>query len=124
MAEDTYDRVTWWELPVPDLAQAKEFYAAVFGWTFQSFGDYEMASKDGAMVGALDGTRKEPVGHGVAVYFHVTDLEATLARVTAAGGEVVHEPADIGGDMGRSAAFRDPAGLWLGLWAASRPTDG
>lgn len=118
-------QVTWWEIPVPDLEKGKAFYGAVFDWTFQNFGgSYEMIHNDGEMIGALDGTPHESIGDGVALYFRVADLEDTLARVLRAGGSVVHERVEIGGEMGWSATFRDPDGFRIGLWTGSPAKEG
>ncbi len=47
-------------------------------------------------------------------YWHVSDIEATLAEVTAAGGILKEQPRDVGG--GRLVAtFTDPDGNVLGL---------
>jgi predicted enzyme related to lactoylglutathione lyase len=47
-------------------------------------------------------------------YWHVSDIEAKLAEVTAAGATVKESPHDVGG--GRLvAAFTDPDGNVLGL---------
>jgi uncharacterized protein len=117
--------VTWWELQVPDLEQGKAFYGAVFGWTFQPFGDdFELASgADGAPIGGLDGRTgkgESPAGRGVRVYVQVEDLEATLAKVTAAGGAVTTPRTLITEEYGWFAYFTDPSGLTLGL-ATSNP---
>src|SRR3954469_10431094 len=37
--DSTLNTVTWWEMPVADLAQAQRFYGTVFGWTFVPFGE-------------------------------------------------------------------------------------
>lgn len=115
-------KVDWWELPVADLAKAKEFYGAVFGWTFQPFGEaYEgVNAPDGTMIGGLDASGGER-GKGVRMYVSVPDLAESLRKVVAAGGTVASEPTEIGGDMGWWAAFTDPDGLWIGLWAQSAP---
>ena len=47
-------------------------------------------------------------------YWHVDDIEAKLAEVTAAGATVKESPRDVGG--GRLVAtFTDPDGNVLGL---------
>ena len=47
-------------------------------------------------------------------YWHVSDIEAKLAEVTAAGAAVQESPHDVGG--GRLVAtFTDPDGNVLGL---------
>ena len=43
------------------------------------------------------------------------DLDATLAAVAAAGGEIVNGPYDFPG--GRRFHFVDPSGNELGVWA-------
>lgn len=111
--------VTWWELPVTDVARAKEFYTAVFGWTYTSFGD------DASYVGVMNGSdlvgglyrADATTGTGAAIraYVNVADLEATLAAVEAAGGSVLVPRTEIGGDMGWWAEIGDPDGRWLGL---------
>jgi predicted enzyme related to lactoylglutathione lyase len=114
------DTVTWWELQVSDLEPARAFYGAVFGWTFQPFGDdFLMASApDGTPLGGLDGGTgkgESPAGRGVRVYVQVEDLEATLAKVTAAGGAVTTPRTVITEEYGWFATFTDPSGLTLGL---------
>ncbi len=54
------------------------------------------------------------------ITFDTDDLEGALDRVTAAGGTVVSQRTEIGGDMGWWAAFTDPAGRWIGF-ATDRP---
>ena len=112
--------VTWWELQVPDLEQAKAFYAEVFGWTFQPFGDdFVMAcTPDGIPIGGLDsgtGQGESPAGRGVRVYVQVADLEATTAKVTAVGGAVTTPRTLIADEYGWFATITDPSGLTLGL---------
>lgn len=118
--------ITWWELQISgELEAAKAFYAAAFGWTFQPMGDdFVMAvGADGMPMGGLDsGTHKgeSPAGRGVRVYVQVDDLEATLARITAAGGAVTTPRTLITEEFGWFATFTDPSGLTLGL-ATSNP---
>lgn len=115
-----YGRVTWWEIPVPDLEKSKAFYGAVFGWTFQNYGgSYEMIHAEGEMIGALDATQHGSGGDGVTLYISVADMEETLGRVVAAGGSVVTARVEIGGGMGWSALFRDPDGFRIGLWTGT-----
>ena len=84
-----------------------------FGWGFVDYGpDY--AALDGAgLDGGLD--RSKPAGTPPLVVLKSSDLEATLASVEAAGGEVVDPIFDFPG--GRRFHFRDPAGNLLGVWA-------
>jgi len=68
---------------------------------------YELA---GQQIGLVPNSgMTSPVAH-----WHVTDIEARLAEVTAAGGTLKDAPRDVGG--GRLvASFTDPDGNVLGL---------
>jgi uncharacterized protein len=116
----TPNTVNWWELQVTDLDEAKRFYGAVFGWSFQSFGEgYEMiTTPDGTPIGGLDnqtGKGEQPTGRGSRIYVAVTALEQTLDAVAANGGTVEQKRTLIAEDYGWWALFTDPSGLKIGL---------
>lgn len=115
-------KMNWWEIPVPDLDDAKRFYGHVFGWTFQPFGENYFAAfgPDGEMLGGIFQAPEDQLGNGVRITFSTDDLEAALERVTAAGGTVITPRSEIAPDMGWWAAFTDPAGRWLGF-STERP---
>ncbi|HEY8081013.1 MAG TPA: VOC family protein [Acidimicrobiales bacterium] len=100
--------------PVSDLAAAKPVYTALLGIEPQAdapyYVGYEVA---GQQIGLVPGGGPQAMTSPVA-YWHVSDIEAKLAEVTAAGA-TVHEAAhDVGG--GRLVAtFTDPDGNVLGL---------
>ena len=100
--------------PVSDLAAAKEVYAALLGTAPQTDGPYYVGFEaEGQQIGLVPsagpGGMTAPVAH-----WHVADIEAKLAAVTAAGA-TVNEPAhDVGG--GRLVAtVTDLDGNVLGL---------
>jgi predicted enzyme related to lactoylglutathione lyase len=99
--------------PVSDLATAKVVYAALLGVPPQTDESYYVGFETaGQHIGLVPGGSQgmtSPVA-----YWHVPDLEAKLAEVTAAGA-IVKEPArDVGG--GRLVAtVTDPDGNVLGL---------
>ncbi len=111
--------VIWWEIQVPDLDKAQEFYRAVFGWTFEPFGEGFVIAKvaDGTMVGGLVSSADDapPAARHVRVYFAVSDLEETLRTVEANGGEVVDGRTLISEEYGWSATLADPTGIRIGL---------
>ncbi|MBA4170770.1 MAG: VOC family protein [Chloroflexi bacterium] len=117
--------MNWWEIPVPDLDDAKRFYGEVFGWTFQPFGEDYFAAlgPDGDMLGGIFKAPAHELGNGVRITFKTHELEVALERVSSAGGTVVTQRSEIGGDMGWWAAFTDPAGRWIGF-STDRPADG
>jgi hypothetical protein len=113
--DTTLGRFGWIELGVRDLDRAATFYAAVFGWQIAPFGpDYLVASLGGTQVAGLY-LWPDPVPDGIRAYVAVADLEATLARVEAAGGTVEHTRTLIAPEMGWWADVRDPDGTLLGL---------
>ncbi|MEJ7628930.1 MAG: VOC family protein [Nocardioidaceae bacterium] len=108
--------VTWWEIPVQELDKAKTFYAAVFGWTFEPFGEgYAAVLAAGVMIGGLSESGGEDVSEGVRIYVNVSDLEGVLAVVSSNGGAVKTPRQEVGGDMGWWANFTDPQGRIIGL---------
>ncbi|AWB96352.1 glyoxalase [Agromyces badenianii] len=107
------------EIPVTDMAAAQAFYGAAFGWQFTSYGaEYAgirtTAEADGEEAGGL-ALAAEVTRGGPLVLLFSDDLDATVAAVTAAGGEVVNGPYEFPG--GRRFHFTDPSGNELGVWA-------
>ncbi|MGW6563849.1 VOC family protein [Streptomyces sp. NPDC054975] len=100
--------------PVSDLAKAKEVYAALLGIRPQADSDYYVGfDAEGQHIGLVPNGGPQGMTSPVA-YWHVTDIEAKLAEVTAAGATVKDAPKDVGG--GRLVAtFTDADGNVLGL---------
>ena len=100
--------------PVSDLARSKEMYAALLGIRPQTDGSFYVGFEvEGQQIGLVPGGGPQGMTSPVA-YWHVPDIEAKLAEVTAAGATVKEPVRDVGG--GRLvAAFTDPDGNVLGL---------
>lgn len=100
--------------PVSDLAAAKAVYTVPIGAPPQTDGScYVGYDVEGQHIGLVPGGGPQGMTSPVA-YWHVPDIEAKLAEVTAAGA-VVKEPAhDIGGDR-LVATVVDPDGNVIGL---------
>jgi predicted enzyme related to lactoylglutathione lyase len=100
--------------PVSDLAKAKEVYTALLGTPPQHDSDFYVGfDVEGQHIGLVPGGGPQSMTSPVA-YWHVDDIEAKIAEVTAAGA-TVHEAAhDVGG--GRLVAtVTDADGNVLGL---------
>ena len=100
--------------PVSDLEKAKPVYEALIGTPLQADAPYYVGfDAAGQHIGLVPGGGPQGMTSPVA-YWHVADIEAKLAEVTAAGA-IVKEPAhDVGG--GRLVAtVTDPDGNVLGL---------
>ena len=100
--------------PVTDLAAAKAVYTALLGIEPQADSPYYVGYEAaGQQIGLVPGGGPQGMTTPVA-YWHVSDIEAKLAEVTAAGATVHEAPHDVGG--GRLVAtFTDPDGNVLGL---------
>jgi predicted enzyme related to lactoylglutathione lyase len=100
--------------PVSDLAAAKAVYTALLGVPPQHDASYYVGYEAaGQHIGLVPGGASQGMTSPVA-YWHVPDIEAKLAEVTAAGAAVKESPRDVGG--GRLVAtFTDPDGNVLGL---------
>ncbi|MFI5713714.1 VOC family protein [Kribbella sp. NPDC051620] len=99
--------------PVADLAKATELYAALLGIRPQVESPYYVGFETaGQQIGLVPRGPQSPDGQ--LGYWHVDDIEAKLAEVTAAGATVKDSPRDVGG--GRLvASFTDLDGNVLGL---------
>jgi predicted enzyme related to lactoylglutathione lyase len=100
--------------PVSDLAAAKAVYAALLGGPPQTDEPYYVGFEAGGQhIGLVPGGGPQGMTSPVA-YWHVPDIEAKLAEVTAAGATVTEPAHDVGG--GRLVAtVADPDGNVLGL---------
>jgi uncharacterized protein len=105
------------ELTVTDVAAATRFYAAAFGWRFKHYGpSYAAIQGSGREVGGLRADTNVTRG-GPLVVLYSRDLDATLAAVRDAGGQVVREPYAFPG--GRRFHFSDPSGNELAVWTSA-----
>jgi len=100
--------------PVSDLAKAKPVYAALLGVEPSADAAYYVGfDAAGQHIGLVPGGGPQAMTSPVA-YWHVPDIEAKLAEVTAAGASVKDPVRDVGG--GRLVAtVTDPDGNVLGL---------
>jgi predicted enzyme related to lactoylglutathione lyase len=108
--------VGWNEQISRDPDRAREFYSAVFGftyepveggdpyWTFHTPPDGRMAGGIGAM---RQGVPDDVPAHWM-TYFGVESADEAVARVESAGGTVAQAPLDT--PFGRMAAIVDPQG--------------
>lgn len=107
----THGAVSWHELTTPDVAAAKTFYAAVFGWQLddQEIGGmkYTTIKAGAASIGGINARDDAPVGWQNCVT--VSDLDAVVAKVESAGGKLLAPPMAIP-TVGRFAVIKDPQG--------------
>jgi predicted enzyme related to lactoylglutathione lyase len=104
---------SWNELMTDDPEAALRFYSQLFGWqktdaVESPMGIYQMYGKGGRTFGGMAKRPKDyPAPPHWLYYVNVGDLDAALARVRKAGGQVLHGPMAVpGGD--RVAQCTDP----------------
>lgn len=108
--------ISYVEINVVDLEAAKAFYERAFGWRFHDYGPTYagIRAPDGdGELGGLNATAPASRG-GPLVLLYSDDLDATLAAVREAGGEVTQGPYEYPG--GRRFHFTDPSGNELGVY--------
>jgi hypothetical protein len=118
-SQTTAPMISWFEIPVSDLARARRFYEAVFGiaLSLERVDGYDMAMfpADRQPSGALvKGDVYVPGKAGPILYFNVDSIDATMARALAAGGRALYAKKDIGAN-GFVAEFEDSEGNRIAL---------
>jgi predicted enzyme related to lactoylglutathione lyase len=68
----------YFAIHVPDLARARDFYTAVFGWTYTAENHVEGSSPPGGLGS----------GRGIDLYFEVSDIAAAIAKLGGAPASV------------------------------------
>jgi predicted enzyme related to lactoylglutathione lyase len=115
--------IGWTDLTVPDAEKTRQFYSEVIGWKSEpvSMGDYNdfsMIPPDGDQPAAgichARGTNAglPPVWM---IYITVDDIDESIERCLALGGEVVVAPKAMG--SARYCVIKDPAGAVAGLYS-------
>jgi predicted enzyme related to lactoylglutathione lyase len=104
--------LSWNELLTRDLAGARVFYQAVFGWGEKNGPESpysEFTVGDAVVAGAMAITPDMPAQMPAHwnVYFAVADLEASVAKAAELGGQIRRPPFDIPG-VGRAAIIGGP----------------
>jgi predicted enzyme related to lactoylglutathione lyase len=101
------------EFPAADIVASKAFYGTVFGWTFTDYGPDYTAFVANGRDGGFNPGRKPITGTGPLIVLYATDLDATEAKVVAAGASILSREEFPGG---RRFSFRDPNGNELAVW--------
>jgi hypothetical protein len=110
------------EIPVNDMQRAIRFYETVFDMklTTTNIDNIETALfpfEEGQMgiTGALaKGEIYKPTINGVLIYLHTDEIDLTLERVIALGGEILYPKTDNG--IGFVAEFKDSEGNRIALF--------
>jgi predicted enzyme related to lactoylglutathione lyase len=123
--------ITWMELFTNNVDAAGKFYVQTIGWQTKSVdmgphGTYTLFTKGATKAngeadnaGGMMPMRKEEIARGVPsswlVYFAVANCDASTAKATSLGGQVIAPPSDIP-NIGRFSVVRDPEGAVFALY--------
>lgn len=106
---------TWNECLTRDYRRAQDFYAQVFGWTYDEVGNdefhyaaFQVDGRGAGGIGDLPPNLPDSVPAHWRVYFEVDDPDETVDRVVKLGGVVRTPPEDT--PFGRMAHVTDPQG--------------
>ena len=116
---------SWSELMTGDPEGAGAFYSELFGWAIRDagpeMGHYNVIMLPGEQgIGGIMQTPLQTGDHSAAwgVYVTVEDTDATVAKATELGAEVLMPAQDIP-KVGRFAWLRDPQGATFAVIAYS-----
>jgi len=100
-APGTPGHVGWHELHAGDLDSAFAFYSGLFGWTksdampMGEMGVYQLFAIDGVQAGGMMTKMPQTPAPFWLYYFNVDSIEAAMARVKDAGGQIIHGPMQV-----------------------------
>lgn len=113
----------WVDVSSVDLDATIAFYTALFGWealrpTDPAAGGYTLFAQNGRNVAAAGPNMGDapPMWN---TYIASDGVDATAAKISAAGGTLLTEPFDVMG-AGRMAFAIDPTGGSFGVWQAGQ----
>lgn len=112
--------VNWVEHMGPNRESAVKFYTSLFGWGSMDMemgeptGTYSMFTHGETPVAGCMNVADPNIHPNWAIYLHSDNLEATCAKVTEAGGQMISPTMDIG-QFGRIAIAADCCGAVFGI---------
>jgi len=116
MYQPAQNSIDYVEMPSANLAETKQFFSALFGWTFEDYGPDYIAFDDGRIAGGFFAA--DEVWSSAAacplVVFYTSELEMMRADVVRLGGEMTRDIFDFPG--GRRFHFRAPGTGEFALW--------
>jgi predicted enzyme related to lactoylglutathione lyase len=116
----TPGHVGWRELHAGDGVAAFAFYSGLFGWTkaeamdMGEMGVYQIFAIDGVPAGGMMTRTPETPAPFWLYYFNVEAVNAAMARVKDAGGQVIYGPQQVPGGSWIVHCF-DPQGAMFAL---------
>lgn len=117
--------IGWHELHTADLESAFAFYSSLFGWTkiddmdMGPMGIYRTFAAGAAPVGGMMTSPPNVPASFWLYYFNVDEIDAGMARVKTAGGQLANGPNEVPGGLWVAQCV-DPQGAAFALVAPTR----
>ena len=113
---NVHGKLNYIEFPATNIEASKDFFTAVFGWTFEDYGpDYTAFSDQGLDGGFYRSEMKSSAENGATLaIFYSNEIEITQSKVEAAGGTISQAIFTFPG--GRRFHFIEPSGNELAVW--------
>ncbi|MPY26560.1 VOC family protein [Shewanella psychropiezotolerans] len=114
---NAHHAINYIEMPVADISATKQFFEQVFDWEFVDYGpEYTCFTNAGIAGGFYLSEQIFDLAKGTPlVVLYSSQLEASMARVEGAGGEVSKAIFSFPG--GRRFHFKDPSGNEFAIWS-------
>ncbi len=112
-----HEKINYIELPAHDIPATKAFFTQVFGWSFEDFGSEYTAFTDQGLDGGFFKSylASSTKNGGALIVFYSQELEATQAKIEAAGGVIVETIFSFPG--GQRFHFTEPSGNEFAVWS-------
>jgi len=112
-----HEKINYVEFPAKDIELAKQFFTAVFGWSFVNYGEeYTAFSNAGIDGGFFRSDLSVATQSGSAlIVFYSKELEQTQLKIENAGGSIIKPIFSFPG--GRRFHFMDPNGNEYAVWS-------
>ncbi len=104
---NTIGAMSFNELWTPDVARAKDFYHALFGWEYEFDGIFTCIFNRGRANGGM--LQLDDVAPIWVPHFHIADVDAAISRVNELGGAIEIDM-HVDADGKRWSVVADPAG--------------
>ena len=110
------NQIAYLELPSIDIATLKQFYAEIFGWTFQDYGPDYAAVEGAGLDGGFNADPSHKTRTPLAI-IETNEIEAMEQKIRDAGGTITLPIFAYPG--GRRFHFLDPQGNELAVMQVS-----
>ena len=113
----SHNKIDYVEFAACDMQATKNFFAEVFDWSFQDYGEEYSAFSDQGIDGGFYPAQKSTSYEksGSLLIFYSEDLESTLSAIEQAGGMITQPIFAFPG--GRRFHFSEPSGNEMAVWS-------